>query len=142
MNLDIVFLSYEHRFFFSYGTSHNKFYFLIQTSFSNGINAISRIDTGINIRSIPQKFLRIRGGYFYHAVCFLLCIKMRMNRLTVELKRFCHDFKVKSIVANYFVTYFLSLFVRFLLELVLGRSKQENSIFHFEVFYYLFRMPF
>ena len=37
---------------------------------------------------------------------------------------------------------FLSLFVRFLLELVLGRSKQENSIFHFEVFYYLSRMPF
>ena len=92
MNLDIVFLSYEHRFFFSYGTSHNKFYFLIQTSFSNGINAISRIDTGINIKSIPQKFLRIRGGYFYHAVCFSLCIKMRMNRLTIELKSFCHEY--------------------------------------------------
>ena len=88
MNLDIVFLSYES----SDGTSHNKFYFLIQTSFSNRINATSRIDTGINIKSIPQKFLRIRGGYFYHAVCFSLCIKMRINRLTVELKSFCHKY--------------------------------------------------
>ena len=81
--LNIVFLSYES----SDETSQNKFYFLVHTIFVAAyINAIRRIDNDINFRSMQQEFLRICRGCFYHAVCFLLCITIRINRLTVELR--------------------------------------------------------
>ena len=81
MNLEHCFLSYES----SDETPHNKFYFLIHTIFV-AAHIIRRIDNDINFRSMQQEFLGICGGCFYHAVCFLLCITMRINRLTVELR--------------------------------------------------------
>ena len=60
-------------------------------------------------------------------------INGRVKKLRFFLSR---DFGIKTIVTNYSVIYFLSLFVR-LIEYVLGRSKRENSIF---ISTYLFRM--
>ena len=41
---------------------------------------------------------------------------------------------LKQLLLIYSVIYFLSLFVRFLIDLVLERSKRENSMFHFDIF--------